>query len=229
MSTKYTYVGHGTHQLQTESGHQLVIDPFYNGNPATIYTADDVHADFILVSHGHNDHIADAVGIAERTKAVCISTAEIALWLKDKGVEKTHGQHIGGGFHHPFGYLKLTQAFHGSGLPDGAYGGMPAGFLLTTLDGKNIYFAADTALFSDMALIGKVGLDLAVLPIGDNFTMGPDDALEAVKLLKPKRVVPCHYNTWPVIEQDGEAWGERVKKETKAEPHVLKPGEKLEF
>ena len=226
MATTYTFHGHGTHAL-TVGEHKLIIDPFFDDNPAAVVKAADVEADFILVSHGHGDHIADAEPIAKRTGAKCIANNEVAGWLRKKGLE-AHGQHIGGGFHHPFGYLKLTQAFHGSMLPDGSDGGMPAGFLLTTPDGKKIYFAADTGLFGDMALIGEEGLDLAILPIGDNFTMGPDDALRAVKLLQPKVVVPTHYNTWPMVEQDGEAWAQRVEKETNANAVVMQAGDSLD-
>ncbi len=126
----------------------------------------------------------------------------------------------------PFGHVRMTIAFHSSTLPDGSPAGDPGGFVLT-IGGQKIYFAGDTALFSDMRLIGAAGLDLAVLPIGDRFTMGPDDALEAVKLLNPKIVLPCHYNTWPPIAQDASAWAERVSSQTKAVPHVLEPGGKL--
>jgi len=224
MSTKYIWYGHGTSGLET-AGHNVLVDPFFTDNPAASTTADEVEADFIIVSHGHGDHIADAVAIAERTGALTISNFEIANWLNAQGVEKTHPQHIGGGFNHPFGYLKLTHALHGSGLPDGSYGGNPAGFLLTTDDNKKIYLACDTGLFASMRLIGEEGIDLAVLPIGDNFTMGPDDALRAVKMLKPKHVIPVHYNTWPLIEQDPFAWAARVEDETNTEAHVLKPGE----
>lgn len=223
MGTKYTYYGHGTHLIET-GGHKLLIDPYFNDNPFSPIKADQAEADYIFVTHGHNDHIADAVSVAKRTKALVISNLEITNWLGNQGV-KTHAQHIGGGFNHPFGYLKLAIAFHGSSLPDGSYGGSPSGMLLTTLSGEKIYIAGDTAMFGGMKYIGDEGIDLAVLPIGDNFTMGPDDALISVKLLKPKHVIPCHYNTWPLIEQDADAWAARVKKETQAEPHVLKPGE----
>jgi L-ascorbate metabolism protein UlaG (beta-lactamase superfamily) len=135
----------------------------------------------------------------------------------------------GGGFHFPFGRVKLTLAFHGSALPDGSNGGNPAGFLITTKDGKKIYDAADTGLFGDMALIGEEGLDIAFLPIGDNYTMGPEDALRAVKLLKPKKVVPIHYNTFPLINQDAEAWAEAVEKETSAKVIVMKPGDTIQI
>jgi L-ascorbate metabolism protein UlaG (beta-lactamase superfamily) len=223
MSAKYIWYGHGTSGLET-GGHQVLIDPFFTDNPAASTTADAVEADFILVSHGHGDHIADAVDIAKRTGALIISNFEIATWLGGQGVE-THPQHIGGGFNHPFGYLKLTHALHGSGLPDGSYGGNPAGLLLTTKEGQKIYLACDTGLFASMKLIGEEGVDLAVLPIGDNFTMGPDDALRAVKMVQPKHVIPVHYNTWPLIEQDPDAWAARVEDETDAKAHVLKPGE----
>ena len=134
----------------------------------------------------------------------------------------------GGGFNFPFGRVKLTLAFHGSMLPDGSYGGNPCGFLIMFKDGKKIYAAQDTGLFGDMKLIGEEGLDLAILPIGDNYTMGPDDALRAVKMLEPRKVLPIHYNTFPLIAQDAAAWAERVRADTKAEPVILQPGEWME-
>jgi L-ascorbate metabolism protein UlaG (beta-lactamase superfamily) len=208
--------------------HKILIDPFFTDNPAASTTADQVEADFILVSHGHGDHIADAAAVAKRTGAMVVSNFEIANWLAEQGVE-THAQHCGGGFNHPFGYLKLTNAVHGSALPDGSNGGNPAGFVLTTLDGDKIYLACDTGLFGDMKLIGDEGIDLAVLPIGDNFTMGPDDALRAVKLIRPRHVIPVHFNTWDLIAQDPRSWAERVRAETDAEPHVLTPGGTISF
>ncbi len=228
MAVKLTWYGHATLGLEVD-GYKILVDPFFTGNPAASTTADAVDADFILVSHGHGDHVGDTVAIAKRTGALVIANFEITNWLQSQGVEKVHPQHIGGGYHHPFGYLKLTQALHGSGLPDGAYGGNPAGFLLTTKDGKKIYMAQDTGLFGDMKLIGDEGIDLAVLPIGDNFTMGPDDALIAVKLLRPKHVIPIHYNTWPLIAQDPHAWAQRVRQETDAQVHVLNPGDTFEL
>jgi L-ascorbate metabolism protein UlaG (beta-lactamase superfamily) len=223
MGTKLTWFGHAALGLETGNYH-LLIDPFFTGNPAASTTPEKVQADYILVTHGHGDHLGDTVAIAKRTGATVITNFEIANWLDNQQV-KTHGQHIGGGYKHPFGYLKLTEAFHGSGLPDGSYGGNPAGFLLTTLDGKKIYMAGDTGLFGDMRLIGEEGLDLAVIPIGDNFTMGPEDALRAVKLLSPKNIIPIHYNTWELISQDPNSWAERVKSDTQADVHILKPGE----
>jgi L-ascorbate metabolism protein UlaG (beta-lactamase superfamily) len=222
MSIKLTWYGHAAMDVETGGTH-LLVDPFLTGNPAAAVAADQVPADYILVSHGHGDHVGDTEKIARRTGAQVISNFEIASWFEKKGL-KTHGQHIGGGFKYPFGYLKLTLALHGSELPDGSNGGNPAGFLLTTADGLKIYLAQDTGLFSDMRLIGEEGIDLAVLPIGDNFTMGPDDALRAVKLIQPRHVVPIHYNTFDLIRQDGTLWAERVQAETSAQVHILKPG-----
>jgi L-ascorbate metabolism protein UlaG (beta-lactamase superfamily) len=224
MATKFTWHGHATLGLET-GGYKLVVDPFFGGNPAADISSDAVQTDFLLVSHGHGDHVGDAIAIAKRTGATIISNYEIASWFEGQGVEKTYGQHLGGGHRHPFGYLKLTLALHGSMLPDGSYGGNPCGFLLTTNDGKKLYFAQDTGLFGDMKLIGEEGLDLAVIPIGDNYTMGPDDALRAVRMLEPKVVIPIHYNTWGLIAQDAGAWKVRVEQETKTKVIVLKPGE----
>lgn len=227
MSFTYTWYGHGTQGLET-SGYKVLIDPFFTDCPTASTTADNVDADFILVSHGHSDHVGDAEAVAKRTGALVISNNEIAIWLGKKDVE-THGQHLGGGYNHPFGYLKLTDAIHGSILPDGSNGGNPAGFLLTTNDNEKIYLACDTGLFGDMRLIGQEGIDLAVLPIGDNYTMGPDDALRAVKLIEPKHVIPVHYSTWDLIAQDPNAWAVRVEAETNAKAHVLKPGDSIRF
>jgi L-ascorbate metabolism protein UlaG (beta-lactamase superfamily) len=224
VASKYIWYGHGTHGIET-AGLKVLVDPFFTDNPSASMLASEVEADYIVVSHGHGDHIGDAISIAKRTGAQVISNFEIINWLGSQGLEKLHPQHIGGGFNHPFGYLKLTHALHGSGLPDGAYGGNPAGILLRTKDEEVIYLACDTGLFASMKLIGEEGIDLAVLPIGDNFTMGPDDALRAVKMIQPKHVIPVHYNTWPVIEQNPLTWATRVEAETPASAHVLKPGD----
>ena len=225
MKTIYTWYGHATHGLHI-GRHKLLIDPYFTGNPVASAAADEVDADFILITHGHGDHIGDTEAIAKRTGALCISNFEISAWLEKKGL-KTHAQHIGGGYDHPFGYLKLTKAIHGSALSDGSNGGNPAGFLITTPGNKKMYFAGDTGLFGDMELIGDEGLDLAIVPIGDNYTMGPDDALKAVKLLRPKQVVPTHYNTWDLIKQGPQAWKTQVEAETETKVNVLKPGESL--
>jgi L-ascorbate metabolism protein UlaG (beta-lactamase superfamily) len=190
--------------------------------------ADHVKADFILLSHGHGDHVGDTVTIAKRTGAPVIANFEVTQWLQRKGVagDKVVPMNPGGGKNQSFGHVKMTIAHHSSSMPDGSYGGVPGGFLLT-LEAERVYFACDTALFLDMKLIGGGGLDLAVLPIGDVYTMGPEDSLDAIKFLNPKRVAPCHYNTWPEIMQDAAAWAERVRSHTAAEPVVLEPGDKI--
>ncbi len=223
MATKITWFGHAALGLET-GGYRLLVDPFLSGNPAASASPESVSADFVLITHGHGDHVGDAVQIAKRSNALVISNFEICNWIAKQGV-KTHAQHLGGGFRHPFGYLKLTLALHGSALPDGSYGGNPAGFLLTTLDGQKIYMAGDTGLFGDMRLIGEEGIDLAVLPIGDNYTMGPADALRAVKLIAPQHVIPIHYDTFPLIAQDVQGWAQQVEQETDSKVHILKPGE----
>lgn len=227
MAIKYTFVGHATYILEI-GGKTIVIDPFFTSNPLTQISADSVNPDFIIVSHGHFDHVEDLVAMAKRTGAKVISNFEIVGWLQKQGIENVHPQHLGGGFTHEFGHLKLTIAHHGSGLPDGSYGGNPAGLLITA-EGKRLYFACDTALFLEMELYGRGGVDLFVVPIGDNFTMGPDDALEAVKMVKPKVAVPCHYNTWPPIVQDADAWAKRVEAETDTKVHALAPGESIDI
>jgi L-ascorbate metabolism protein UlaG (beta-lactamase superfamily) len=223
MAFTLTWYGHAALGLET-GGCRLLVDPYFTGNPAASAAADQVDADYILVSHGHNDHLGDTIPIARRTGAKVICNVEIADWLEKQGLP-TLPQQVGGGASYPFGYLKLTQAVHGSGLPDGSYGGNPAGFLLTTLDREKIYLACDTGLFGDMRLIGGEGLTLAVLPIGDTYTMGPADALQAVELLQPRHVIPIHYNTWEKITQDPHVWRQRVEAQTSALVHVLQPGE----
>ena len=177
------------------------------------------------MSHGHQDHLGDTIAIARRTGATVICNFEISQYLANQGLKKVHGQQHGGGFQHAFGRVKLTIAHHGSALPDGSYGGNPCGFLITLNDGKKIYAACDTGLFYDMTLIGDEGIHLAILPIGDNYTMGPDDDVRAIQLIRPKMVIPTHFNTWPIIAQDAQAWAHRVRCETSATPVVLKPGE----
>ncbi|MBM4071816.1 MAG: metal-dependent hydrolase [Planctomycetes bacterium] len=224
MSTRVRWLGHACVLVESD-GNNILMDPFLTGNPKAAVKASEVPADFILISHGHGDHVGDAIDIAKRTGATVVANYEISEWLKAQGLEKVHGMQHGGGFGFDFGRLKLTLAFHGSVLPDGTYGGNPAGLHLFLKDGAKIYNAADTGLFGDMKLIGEAGIDLAILPIGDNYTMGPDDALRAVKLLQPKKVLPIHYDTWDLIAQNAAAWAECVKTETAALPVILQPGE----
>lgn len=227
MAVALTWLGHAAWSIET-GRHKILLDPFLDDSPTSTVKADHVEADFILVSHGHGDHVGDTVKIAKRTGATVISNYEICEWLAKRGVERTVGHNLGGGSNQPFGRVKLTIAHHSSVLPDGAAGGNPAGFLLS-IEGRNLYFACDTALFYDMKLIGAAGIDLAILPIGDLFTMGPDDSLAAIKLLEPKKVAPSHYNTWPPIAQDAQAWAARVKAETHAQPLVISPGETIKI
>jgi L-ascorbate metabolism protein UlaG (beta-lactamase superfamily) len=221
-----TWYGHATWLLEA-AGQKVLIDPFFDHNPASPVKAGQVDAQVLLISHGHEDHMADAASIANRTGATLVSNFEIASWFAKKhGVKNTVGMNLGGTVKLPFGKVKSTLAFHSSMLPDGSGGGSPGGFLIES-EGKRVYFACDTCLFGDMKLIGAAGLEAAVLPIGDHYTMGPDDALEAVKLLAPRKAIPSHYNTWPPIAQDAKAWASRVRQETSAEPLVLSPGDTI--
>jgi L-ascorbate metabolism protein UlaG (beta-lactamase superfamily) len=227
MATTITWFGHNSWSIETARA-TILLDPFLNDSPTSPVKADAVKADFILLSHGHSDHLGDTIAIAKRTGAPVISNFEVGEWLKKKGLaeDKVVGMNPGGGSEQPFGHVKFTIAHHSSSMPDGSYGGVPGGFLLK-LEGARVYFACDTALFLDMKMIGSGGLDLAVLPIGDLYTMGPEDSVDAIKLLNPKRVAPCHYNTFPAIKQDAAAWAERVRSHTAAEPIVLQPGGRI--
>ena len=222
-----TFHGHATVSIHTADS-KLVIDPFFSENPHFLGSLDDIEADYILVTHGHYDHVADLIGLAERTGATCIATFEIASFLESQGLNASP-QHIGGGVHYPFGYVKLTAALHGGmvNLPGAEpFTTLPAGILINFSSGERFYHAGDTALLTDMQLLkGKV--DVAVLPIGDRFTMGPDDAVTAVEFIEPKVVIPCHYDTWPPIEQDAAAFAEKVG--DRAKVRVMAPGDILEF
>jgi L-ascorbate metabolism protein UlaG (beta-lactamase superfamily) len=224
MATTITWFGHNAWSIDV-AGVSILLDPFLNDSPTSPVKANTVKADYILLSHGHGDHLGDTVAIAKRTGATVITNFEVGEWLKKKGLagDKVVGMNPGGGVLQPFGHVKFTIAHHSSSMPDGTYGGVPGGFLLKLAESR-VYFACDTALFLDMKMIGSGGLDLAVLPIGDLYTMGPEDSIDAIKLLNPKRVAPCHYGTFPGIKQDAVAWSERVRSHTAAEPIVLQPG-----
>ncbi len=214
---KVTFLGHACFLLES-GGDSLIFDPFLKGNSLAPVTPEDVRANYILVSHFHGDHFGDTETIARKNDATIISSAEIAGYCLDKGL-KAHKMHIGGKHGFDFGWVKLTQAFHGAGIP----GGLACGFVVN-LEGKNVYFAGDTGLFGDMALIGEENLDLALLPIGDNFTMGAEDALKAAKMLKASTVIPMHYNTWPLVKADPEQFCQAVERVTGSKALVLPPG-----
>lgn len=197
---KLTFLGHSAWLIENNDV-TIVIDPFLEGNPLAIHKPGDIKADYIVLSHAHGDHIGDTEAIARANDSTIIANFEIATHFGNKGF-KVHPLHIGGGHDFEFGRVKLTQAFHGSSFPDGSYGGMPAGILLT-LDDKTIYHTGDTGLFSDMGLIGRhQHVDVMLVCIGDNFTMGIDDAAEAVALVKPDLAIPMHYKTFDMIDVD---------------------------
>lgn len=223
-----TWHGHATCSIETDDGTRLVIDPFFDENPATEVTVDEVEADYILITHGHFDHFADCLPLAKRTGAKVISTFEIVSFCAERGVENGHGMNIGGGYDFPFGRVKMTPAVHtGSvaGDESGAHTTDCGGFLLT-LGATRLYHAGDTALTMDLQLLrGQV--DIALLPIGDNFTMGPEDAVRAVEFIEPSVVVPIHFGTWPVIDQDPAHFRDLVGDRARVE--VLEPGGVLTF
>ena len=224
MATQLKWLGHGCWLIET-GGTRILLDPFLNDQPTAPCKADDVEAEYILISHGHFDHVADAASIAARCQSTIVSNFEITSWFEKKhGIARAEPMNLGGAVDLPFGRVQLVPAWHSSQLPDGSDGGNPGGFLLQ-IEGANLYFACDTALFSEMQWIGERDLAVAVLPIGDRFTMGPADAVTATKWLRPKVVIPNHYNTWPPIEQDAEAWAEQIGRQTQAKAVVLKPGE----
>lgn len=201
---KVSYHGHSVVKVES-NGKIILFDPFITGNDLTDLKVDEVKPDVIIVTHGHGDHLGDTVELAKKNNSLVIANFELATYLSWQGLN-THGMSIGGAYEFDFGKVKLTPAFHGTGLEtennEIIYLGMPAGVLLT-MEGKTIYHAGDTGLFSDMKLIGdRHPIDLAFLPIGDNFTMGPEDAAYAAKILGAKKVVPIHFNTFPPIKQD---------------------------
>jgi L-ascorbate metabolism protein UlaG (beta-lactamase superfamily) len=223
---KFTFLGHAAGYLETDSD-KFLFDPFLTGNPKAAVSADQVDPTYILLTHGHGDHVGDAVAISKRTGAPIITTFELANWLGAQGAETIAMNHGGWG-KFPFGRVRFTVAFHSSSTIEAGgrplYLGEAAGIVLET-EGKIIYHAGDTALFSDMRLIGEdAPIDLALLPIGEHFTMGPKDAAKAVGFLAPKRVVPIHYSTFPQLVGDPQQFAS-LAKGTGAEVCVLGPGE----
>ncbi|GEK34717.1 metal-dependent hydrolase [Kurthia sibirica] len=225
---KISYHGHSVVKIQT-AGKTILIDPFITGNSLTDLKVEDQSPDVILLTHGHNDHVGDTVQIAKANNALVVAPNELADYLSWQGV-RVHNMGVGGAYNFDFGTVKLTQAFHGSCYVkennDMIYTGMPSGILFKA-EGKTVYHAGDTALFGDMKLIGEMNeIDIAFLPIGDNFTMGIEDAAVATTFLHPKNVVPIHYNTFPVIKQDPHKFKELVKD---ADVHIMLPGQSLEI
>ncbi|KYD10781.1 metal-dependent hydrolase [Heyndrickxia sporothermodurans] len=225
---KVSYHGHSIVKVET-NGKTILFDPFINGNSQTDLKVEEEKPDYIILTHGHNDHVGDTVQIAKQSGAVVIANNEIADYLSWQGLN-THPMHIGGSFEFEFGKVKLTPAFHGSALvtenQEIIYLGMPTGVLLM-VEGKTIYHAGDTGLFSDMKLIGELHpIDLAFLPIGDNFTMGPEDAAIAAKFLNAKTVVPIHYNTFPLIKKDPHQFIDLLEKKN---GKVMSAGEFIEL
>jgi L-ascorbate metabolism protein UlaG (beta-lactamase superfamily) len=207
-----TWHGHSCFTLVTDEGTRVMIDPWIDGNPmADIKTADVEALDYILVSHGHSDHFADCVKLAKKTGATVISTFELVTFCQSQGVEKGHGMNIGGAYMFDFGRVKLTPALHTGSIDgdDGSHTTDPAGFLISLNGGQRVYHAGDTALIMDLQLLHGL-VDVAILPIGDNFTMGPEDAARAVEMIAPDVVIPMHYNTFPVIEQNPEGFRQLV-------------------
>ncbi|MBI3920347.1 MAG: metal-dependent hydrolase [Armatimonadetes bacterium] len=223
---KLTFIGHACF-LVTEGAQRIIIDPFITGNPQAAVKVEEVDVTAILVTHGHGDHLGDAVDLSTRCNATIVGVYELAMYCQKQGAA-AHPLHIGGARQFDFGWVKMTPAWHGSaGGDNNEYLGVAAGVLLT-VGGKTIYHAGDTGLFGDMKLIGdRHPIDVAILPIGDNFTMGIDDAAEATRMLHPKKVVPCHYNTFSLIEQDPEEF--RAQVGTAAECLIMKPGDEVEI
>ncbi|CAN5717624.1 metal-dependent hydrolase [soil metagenome] len=225
-----TYIGHSAFHLYDDR-HSLLIDPFITGNPVATCAPDNFSPQTILLTHAHNDHVGDTLEIAIRTGAEVIATHELATWLGSQGVANANGGNHGGTITFAGGSAKFVPAWHTSSYSvngDFVAPGVPAGFVVR-FSGKTIYFAGDTCLFTDMKLIGDEGLDIAVLPIGDHYTMGPRDAIRAVSLLEPSIVIPCHFNTFPPIAQDEEEFRERVESQTQSSCVPMKPGETLDL
>lgn len=218
---KIKYYGHSCFALE-EKGIILLFDPFINNNPSSPIKADAVKTNYILVSHGHDDHLGDALEIAPKNNCLIITTVELAKAAEGKGAN-FHRMNLGGSFQFPFGRVKMTPALHGAGVP----GGRACGFVVDFF-GKTVYFAGDTGLFSDMKLIGELNpLDVAILPIGDNFTMGISDAVIAAQFLKAQKVIPMHYNTWPIIQADPQIFKAEVEKNTASQCLIIQPGEEI--
>lgn len=228
---KLTYIGHSAFLLEDGEGNVVAIDPFITGNPAAAIKVEDVQPNTILVTHAHNDHVGDTVALAKKHNAKVVCTVELGGWIETQGVADVVGLNHGGAYAFSGGTAKVVPAWHSSSYWDGEKMvgiGIPAG-LVVRFGGRTFYFAGDTALFGDMRLIGDEGIDVAILPIGDHFTMGPADAARAAEFVGAKTVIPCHYNTFPPIRQDPEVFKAQVaKRAPDATVVVLAPGESFE-
>lgn len=228
--TTLKYLGHSAFTLESD-GNLILIDPFITGNPAATADPNDLSPGTIILTHAHNDHVGDTVEIAKRSGATVIATFELGTWLQSQGVENAVPANHGGTVAFDGGSTKLVPAWHTSSYEteEGFVApGIPAGHVVR-FGGKTIYFAGDTALFLDMQLIAEEELDVAVLPIGDHFTMGPKDAVRAAHILRAGTVVPCHYNTMPQIRQDPDAFKRAVEEATSSIVAPLAVGESLEL
>ena len=226
---KLTYFGHSAFQIETE-GTTLLVDPFITGNPHTedLVEPDDLEPDAILLTHAHGDHWGDALDILNRTGALLVANYEIIQYAGRNGYENGQPLNTGGAWDFDWGRMTMTFARHSSSFPDGTYGGHPNGFILE-VEGKTLYNTGDTDPFSEMAWIGEdYAIDLLMLPIGDCFTMGPKGAVRAAEMLRPKLTVPLHWNTFPLIETDPEAWKEQMEL-AGMNARVLQPGQTLEL
>jgi len=225
---KVTYYGHACFAAEV-AGKTLLFDPFITGNElARSIDAKKIPADYILISHGHDDHTGDAVDIARRTGATVVANFEIVEWLGKQGLRKTHALNHGGGHQFDFGRVKLVNAVHSSSFSDGTYAGNPGGFVIESREG-NFYYSGDTALTMDMKFIGDATpLKYAALCIGDNFTMGVDDAIKAAELVKCQEILGVHYDTFPQIKIDSRAAIEKFRS-ARRNLHLLVPGESHNF